>query len=83
MFSAIKAREKAIKSTDKYIKRVIKNINSDIKKESKDGYTNTHYYLYKILSESEREKITSYYTSLGYEVVWDEVDRIRITWRKN
>ena len=83
MFSAIKAREKVIKGTDKYIKRVIKNINSDIKKESENGYTNTQYYLHKILSKSEQEKITSYYTSLGYEVIWDEVDHIRIRWRKN
>lgn len=83
MLTAKEAREEAVKNKNKYIKKAIKNINLEIKRNSKAGYRKTNWYFSRYLSENEQAKITSYYTSLGYNIDWTDSDFMFINWEEN
>lgn len=82
MKTAEQMRIKTRKGIERIIKRTFKKINYEIKETARKGEYYCYVNLWRNFDKDEKEKITQYYISKGYNVNFRMDDYIKMDWKK-
>ena len=82
MKTAEQMRIKTRKGIEKNLKRTFKKINREIKEAARKGEYHCYVDLCISFDDSEKDRITQYYTSKRYSIKFIYSDYMRMDWKK-